>query len=91
MHNVFTIQNPNGIHARPARKIVITASAYPCEIYLEKNGKRNSAKSLVGVLSTGGKCGDSITVVAEGEGQEEAVKEIGAILETIWDETPDGE
>jgi phosphocarrier protein len=90
MQKEYIIQNPNGIHARPARKIVTTANSFPCAIYLEKDGKRSSAKSLVAVLSLGAKHGDAVLVVAEGEKEEEAVKEIGAIVESVWDETPAG-
>ncbi|MFD2615459.1 HPr family phosphocarrier protein [Paenibacillus gansuensis] len=91
MQQTFTIQNPTGIHARPARKLVQAAMAYPCTVQLEKDGKRFSAKSLVGVLSVGAKQGDLITVVAEGERENEAVQEIGAILEAVLDESFDKE
>jgi len=86
MQQIYTIQNPNGIHARPARQIVLSASLYPCEVYLEKEGKRVSAKSLVSVLTLGGKYGDGITVEAVGEQQEAAVEAVGAVLTSIWDE-----
>lgn len=86
MQQIYTIHNPNGIHARPARQIVTSASAYPCAIYLEKEGKRVNAKSLVAVLTMGGKYGDAITVIAEGEQQEDAVEAIGTVLSTVWDE-----
>ncbi|WP_040952496.1 HPr family phosphocarrier protein [Gorillibacterium massiliense] len=87
----FIIQNPNGIHTRPARKIVTASSAYPCEVFLEKSGKRFSAKRLLSVLSVNGKQGDAITVVTEGEQEQEALNEIGTILELVWDEAPAGE
>lgn len=87
MEKTFTIQNPTGIHARPAKKIVTAASKYPCDVYMEKAaGKRINAKSIVGVLALGGKQGDSILVIAEGDQEEAAVAEIGAILESVADE-----
>lgn len=86
MERTYTIQNPTGIHARPAKKIVTTANSFPCSIFLVKNGKRSSAKSLVGVLSVGAKYQDEITVIAEGEQEEIAVNEIGAILAAVSDE-----
>ncbi|GAB2702173.1 HPr family phosphocarrier protein [Paenibacillus thermoaerophilus] len=82
MQAQFTVQNQLGIHARPARKIVQTAAAFPCDIYLEKDGKRVGAKSLVNVLTLGAKYGNVITIIAEGEREEEAVREIGAIIES---------
>jgi len=91
MHNEHVILNPNGIHARPARKIVTTAAGYGCSISLEKDGKRYNAKSLVSVLSMGAKQGDCIRVIAEGDGAEQAAASIGAVLEAVWDEKPVGE
>lgn len=83
MQKTFVINNPSGIHARPAKKIVQAASSYACTVQLEKAGKPFSAKSLVGVLSLGGKFGDTITVIAEGEQEEAAIQEIGSILTSV--------
>lgn len=80
MQKSFVIENPTGIHARPARRIVETAKPYSFDVFLVKDGNPFSAKSLVKVLSVGAKHGDTITVVAEGDGAEAVVDAIGAIL-----------
>lgn len=81
MRKTFIIANPTGIHARPARKIVDAAKAYPFDIFLEKpDGSSFSAKSLVKVLSLGGKHGDEVTVTAEGDDAEAALDAVGAVL-----------
>jgi len=80
MQKTFTVENPTGIHARPARKIVEAAKAFEGDVFLEKNGNRFGAKSLVKVLSVGAKQGDSVTVVAEGDGAEAVIDAIGAVL-----------
>jgi phosphocarrier protein HPr len=80
MQKSFTIVNPTGIHARPARKIVETAKRFPFDIFLEKDGNQFSAKSLVKVLSVGAKMGDTVTVVAEGEQAEAALDAVGEVL-----------
>ncbi|ANE46631.1 hypothetical protein SY83_10515 [Paenibacillus swuensis] len=89
MQQTFTVVNTSGIHARPARKVVEAAMAFPCTVHLEKSGggKRFSAKSLVGVLSLGAKHGDAVEVIADGEQAGEAVAAIGAILEAAHDES----
>lgn len=46
----FIVQNSYGIHARPARLIVETASKFQSEILLEKNGEVINAKSIMGIL-----------------------------------------
>lgn len=83
MKNSFVIQNPFGIHARPARKIVEAAKAFTGTVTLEKDGKSFNAKSLVHVISVGAKLGDSIAVSAEGEHAEAVVAAIGEILVSI--------
>ncbi|BBI35830.1 HPr family phosphocarrier protein [Cohnella abietis] len=80
MQRTYTVMNSTGIHARPAGKIVNAAAGYPCEIHLVKEGKRFNAKSLVMMISIGAKCGDEITVVAEGDQCELAIEAIGVIL-----------
>ncbi|WP_246070732.1 HPr family phosphocarrier protein [Paenibacillus kobensis] len=81
MQKTFEIANPTGIHARPARKIVEAAKPFPFDVFLEKEGgSRFSAKSLVKVLSLGGKQGDQVTVIAEGDDAEAAVDAVGAVL-----------
>ncbi|GMK37697.1 hypothetical protein PCCS19_07510 [Paenibacillus sp. CCS19] len=80
MQRTFTVENPTGIHARPARKIVEAAKSFDGDVFLEKGGSRFSAKSLVKVLSVGAKQGDAIAVIAEGEGAEAVIDAVGAVL-----------
>ncbi|WP_438444035.1 HPr family phosphocarrier protein [Gorillibacterium sp. sgz5001074] len=85
LQHTYVIQNLLGIHVRPAKKIVECASKYPCSVYLELDGKRSSAKSLVAVLSAGAKLGDAVTLVTDGEQEEEAQAVIGALLASSID------
>ncbi|OXM14242.1 HPr family phosphocarrier protein [Paenibacillus herberti] len=80
MEKTFTIVNPTGIHARPARKIVEAAKPFAGDVHLIKGDIRSNAKSLVKVLSVGAKQGDVVTVAAQGEGAEAVVDAIGAVL-----------
>ncbi|WP_127488022.1 HPr family phosphocarrier protein [Paenibacillus ehimensis] len=81
MQNNYIVQNLLGLHVRPAKKIVEAAGRYKeCSIFLEKSGKRVSAKSLVNVLTIGAKHGDTVTLITEGEQEEAAQEEIGRIL-----------
>ncbi|MFD0714751.1 HPr family phosphocarrier protein [Paenibacillus sp. GCM10027626] len=80
MYRRFIIQNPAGIHARPARIIAETAKRYPCEIYFMKNGIRFNAKSILNVMTLCAKFGDEVVVAAEGEQADCAVEALGALL-----------
>ncbi|MDT2257136.1 HPr family phosphocarrier protein [Paenibacillus larvae] len=48
-----------------------------------KGEKNVNAKSIVGVLALGLHSGDTVTVVTEGEKEEEALNEIGSLIESI--------
>jgi phosphocarrier protein HPr len=80
MQHEFEIKNLLGLHIRPARKLVELSKKYDCEVYLEKDGKRFSAKSLVNVLFVGATYGDKVTLITEGKQEEEALSMIGAFL-----------
>ncbi|MBA4543320.1 MULTISPECIES: HPr family phosphocarrier protein [Thermoactinomyces] len=79
----ITINNPSGLHARPAALLVKEASNFKSAIKLVKNGKEVDAKSLLGVMSLAAKQNDQITVRAEGEDAEAAVNHIAAFLEQL--------
>ncbi len=68
-----TVQNQVGLHARPATFFIQKANEFKSSIWLEKEERRVNAKSLLGVLSLGITKGLSITIIAEGSDEEEAV------------------
>ena len=67
------VQNQVGLHARPATFFIQKANEYKSNIWVEKDERNVNAKSLLGVLSLGITRGASITIVAEGPDEEEAV------------------
>lgn len=70
------IQNQVGLHARPATFFIQKANEYKSSIWVEKDSRRVNAKSLLGVLSLGITQGLSITIVAEGSDEEQAVNDL---------------
>ncbi|MCL0049042.1 HPr family phosphocarrier protein [Dehalococcoidia bacterium] len=70
----FIIQNKVGLHARPAVVLVQAVSKFKANIVIEKDGKKVSAKSILGVLSLGAEKGAKIMVEADGEDEENAIK-----------------
>ncbi len=68
-----TIQNNVGLHARPATFFIQKANSYKCSIWVEKEDCRVNAKSLLGVLSLGIVKGTTITLIADGADESEAV------------------
>jgi len=77
-----TIVNKLGLHARASAKLTQIASAFQCEIWLSRNGRRVNAKSIMGVMMLAAGRGALVTVEAEGADSEAAV---GALLKLIAD------
>ena len=74
------VQNQVGLHARPATFFIQKANEYKSSIWVEKDSRRVNAKSLLGVLSLGITKGISITIVAEGTDEEEAVSNLADLI-----------
>lgn len=77
----FTIKDEIGLHARPAGQLVKLAQTFPCKLSLEKNGKSADLKRLFALMALSVKCGESITVSADGENEEEAAEKLKLFLE----------
>lgn len=69
----YTITDEVGIHARPAGLLVQEVKKYDSDIKMSFNGKTVPAKSLMSVMSLGVKCGNEITMTAEGADEDNAI------------------
>ena len=74
------IKNQVGLHARPATFFIQKANEYKCSIWVEKEDRRVNAKSLLGVLSLGIVKGTSITLIADGSDEKEAVEALAELV-----------
>jgi phosphocarrier protein len=83
---VYTITNELGIHARSAAMIVEVSNRYKAKICLEKDGSQVNAKSILGILTLGCPKGSRIIIRAEGIDAEEAVEELGRLIENKFGE-----
>ena len=77
-----TIQNAVGLHARPATFFIQKANTYKCSIWVEKDERKVNAKSLLGVLSLGIVQGMSVTLIADGADEKDAVEGLAALVAT---------
>ena len=75
-----TIVNQEGLHARPAAKIVRLASSFDSEIELFKDGVAVNGKSIMGVMMLAAECGSSIVIRADGPDAEQAVEAITQLV-----------
>ena len=74
------IQLENGLEARPIALLVQVASQYESSIYIESEGKRVNAKSIMGMMTLVLSAGDRIVVSADGKDEEEAISGVEAYL-----------
>ena len=63
------IINKLGLHARAAARFVTVASAYPCDIELEKNGQRVNGKSIMGVMMLAASRGTELVLSTCGDNE----------------------
>ncbi len=76
----ITIQLTNGLEARPVAMLVQMASQHDSTVYLEAEGKKVNAKSIMGMMSLGLDNGEKVTIVADGSDESEAVANIEKYL-----------
>lgn len=75
-----TINNQVGLHARPATFFIQKANEFKCSIWVEKEERRVNAKSLLGVLSLGIVKGTSVSLIADGADEKEAVEKLAELV-----------
>jgi len=78
----LTVVNPSGLHLRPAGVLSQTAMKFKSDITIECGEKKIVAKSVLNVMAAGIKCGTEITLVCDGEDEEEAMKTISQAIES---------
>ena len=80
------VVNKLGLHARASAKLTQTAGQYPCEIWLERNGRRVNAKSIMGVMMLAAGKGAKLVIQADGEQSEAALAALVALIAARFDE-----
>ncbi len=84
--NEVTVINPQGLHARPAAALVQCMLAFQCEIFLNLNGNRVNAKSIMGLLTLAAAQGSRLTVECDGDDAEAAVAAVTEMFESGFGE-----
>ncbi len=77
----FTLRNLLGLHARPAAVFVQTANQFNCEIKVEKDDASVDGKSVLGLMTLAAERGSELVITASGEDAEQAMSELGKIIE----------
>ena len=80
------ITNKRGLHARASAKFVNLASELPAKIEVEKDGNRVCGTSIMGLMMLGAAMGDSILIHCEGDGADDALTKLVALVEERFGE-----
>lgn len=70
-----------GLQARPAAIFVQEANKFSADVFLEKDGKKVNAKSIMGLMSLAISSGSVITLMADGHDEEEAIESLVAYVQ----------
>jgi len=80
------ITNKRGLHARASAKFVNLASELPARIEVEKDGNRVCGTSIMGLMMLGAAMGDSILIHCDGDGADDALAKLVALVEERFGE-----
>lgn len=74
------IINQLGLHARASAKLTKLASEFPCEIFIERKGRKVNAKSIMGVMMLAAGIGSDVQLETSGDQEEEAMVALVALI-----------
>ena len=80
------IGNVRGLHARASAKFVNMASEIDATIEVEKDGHRVCGTSIMGLMMLGAAMGDSIVIHCDGDGADDALAKLVALVEERFGE-----
>ncbi|MCX7692491.1 MAG: HPr family phosphocarrier protein [Tepidimonas taiwanensis] len=86
MQRTVTISNKLGLHARASAKLTKVASAFQCEVWLSRNGRRVNAKSIMGVMMLAAGLGATVEVETDGPDEQAAMEAIVALIDDKFGE-----
>lgn len=77
------VKRKAGLQARPAALFVQEANKFNSDIYIEKEGRKVNAKSIMGIMSLAVGSGKEITIIVDGKDETEA---LNALVEFVTKE-----
>jgi len=86
VQRTVSITNKRGLHARASAKFVTLASTLPAAVEVEKDGSKVAGTSIMGLMMLGAAMGDNVIISAQGDGAEDAVAALCALVEDKFGE-----
>ena len=76
------VQNPQGLHARPAELFAKLALQFESRIALIRNDQRADGKSILEILTLGVQPGTELVLEAQGNDAQQAVEALATLVES---------
>ena len=83
---MVAVRNPHGLHARASAKIVKIASRFACEIFIDLNGRRASARNILAVMLLSASLGSVVRLETNGPEEDRAMREMSALFQNGFGE-----
>jgi len=80
IRTTLVISNKLGLHARASAKLTKLASAFQCEIFMSRNGRRVNAKSIMGIMMLAAGLGAEVELETEGADEQQAADALAALV-----------
>jgi phosphocarrier protein HPr len=80
------VVNQLGIHARAAAKFVHLATRYEARVRVARDRREMDGKSIMGILLLAAARGSTITISADGQDEDAAVKALVALVQSGFGE-----
>ncbi|MEY4920995.1 MAG: Phosphocarrier protein HPr [Pseudomonadota bacterium] len=74
------------MHARASAKLTQIANQFESDMWIEKNGKKVNAKSIMGVMMLAASQGSNIIITTEGPDEKEALNSIVTLINDFFGE-----
>lgn len=82
--STIKVNDPAGMHARPAGELVKIIKQYPgCSVTLDNGTRKVNAGSILSILSLGLKYGAEATLRAEGENEDAAFEAVNSFFASL--------
>ena len=78
----YTINDPLGIHARPAGLLAKEAKKFTSVCTITRDGQTKKLTQLMMLMSMGIRQGDTVTIQAEGPDEDAAIEALKVFFET---------
>jgi phosphocarrier protein len=75
------LKNRLGLHARAASLLVNVAKKFNSSIHIIKDSEEVNAKSILGILTLSASKGSELIIRAQGDDEQEAIREIEELIE----------